>query len=677
MSLITEKQYKEKILLLKKLNKAYYDKNKPLINDAEYDSLKKSIIDFENQNPQLVKKNSPTQLVGFKPSTKFSKVRHFTPMLSLDNAFSREDVEGFIKKICNFLNFKNNEQIEIIAEPKIDGVSASLIYEKNKIFRGLSRGDGEYGEDITENLLTLDDIPKSLNTSINLDRIEVRGEVYISKKDFFSLKDDFANPRNAAAGSLRQKDSRNTKKIPLKFFAHSLGFVDKGKFNTHYDFLNFCKSSGFKINPLTKILNGIDEIIKNYQNIEVLRSSIDYDIDGIVYKINSLKLQQRLGFSSTSPRWSIAHKFSAEKAITKINSIEIQIGRTGALTPVAKLDPVNVGGVLVSNATLHNEDEILRKDARVGDTVVIQRAGDVIPQIVNVIIEKRPKLSKKFIFPDVCPCGFPTIKEFNKNLNKYDAVRRCPDKGFSCPYIAKEKLKHFVSKEALNIDGFGTKIVDKFWEIKLLKFPQDIFSLDFEKVMKLDGWGSLSVKNLKKAIETSKNITLSKFIYSLGIRHIGQENAKILSKYFLNINNFLKLLDEKKIKLELDQLNQLDGIGETQILSIKNFFVNKKNQEIIFELSKVLNIKNYKEDFIQTKITGKNILFTGTLLGMSRSEAKSKAEQMGAKILSSVTKKLNYVVAGDDPTKKKIDLAKSLGITVLNEKEWSELILDT
>jgi len=674
MKSLSLKEYKEKITLIQKLNKAYYHNDKPLVSDAEYDKIKKDILDFEKKNPDIVDINSPSEKVGFAPSEKFSKVKHLVPMLSLDNAFTKDDVEDFLKKIRNYLNFEKDTPIELTAEPKIDGISASLIYKNNKIIRGLSRGDGEYGEDITENLLTIKDIPQVLHGE-NIDKeFEIRGEVYIGKKDFEKIKNDFANPRNAAGGSLRQKDSKKTALIPLKFFAHSIGDIDEKKFKTHINFLNFCKKIGFKINPLTKTFSSADELIKSYLHVEEIRSSLDYDIDGIVYKVNDLTLQKRLGSLSSSPRWAIAHKFSSEKATTVIRKIEIQVGRTGALTPVAKLDPINVGGVLVSNATLHNEDEIIRKDIRLNDTVIIQRAGDVIPQVVEVIKSKRDKNSKKFTFPDKCLCGRPAVKDYNETSKKLDVVKRCTDTGFNCEFMAREKIKHFVSKEALNIDGFGKKIVEDFWSLNFIRLPQDIFTFDYKKIEKLEGWGELSVSNLKTAIEKSKDISLAKFIYSLGIRHIGQENAKNLSRYFVSMKNFLKLCNPDLLMNEINSLDEIDGIGETQIESLTHFFKDKKNNKVVYELSKILNIQDFIEKKIDSFFSGKNIMFTGGFSTMSRSEAKSLAETLGAKILSSVTKKLDYLVIGlSKPTKNKVDKAKEFGVKIIEEKEWLKL----
>ncbi|OCW82429.1 DNA ligase, partial [Pelagibacteraceae bacterium GOM-A4] len=420
------------------------------------------------------------------------------------------------------------------------------------------------------------------------EEVEIRGEVFIKKKDFLKIKDKFANPRNAASGSLRQKDPRETKKIPLNFIAYTFGYIDINYHAYQSEFLKDLNKWGFKTNKDNKVLSDINELIKFHKNFEKKRFNLDYDLDGLVYKINDLKLQKRLGFTSTSPRWAIAHKFSADSANTKVIKIEIQVGRTGALTPVAKVEPVNIGGVVVSNATLHNEDEIKRKDIRIGDTVTIERAGDVIPHVISVDFSKRKIDSKKFIFPKKCPCGYDTIKEFNKVTKKFDSVRRCPDRGFQCEKIAIEKLKHFISKEALNIDGLGKKVVEKFWDLNFLKKPQDIFFLKYDKIIELEGWGEQSVKNLKNSIENSKKVSLQRFIYSLGIRHIGIENAKLISDNMKNITNFIDLIKSK----QFDTFLNIDGIGETQIKSLKNFFSNKSNTNIVIELSSLLKIES-------------------------------------------------------------------------------------
>ena len=664
-------EYKKKKKILIKHNKYYYDHNASKIDDASYDKLKIELLNFEKNSKIPANEIKVSDLVGYKPSKKFSKVKHYERMLSLDNAFDKNDIIDFYKRINNYLNFNSNFRPELFAEPKIDGISASLKYINGNLVQGLSRGDGEYGEDITENLLTVSDIPKKLK-KLKSGELIVRGEVYIPRSKFNHISEKFANPRNAASGSLRQKDATNTSKIPLSFFAYGTIFMNHDLCNKQSEFLKILKSEGFQINSFGKIVKNEDDLFKNYEKIESARSELDYDIDGIVYKVDEFKLQQRLGNLTNSPRWAIAHKFSAEKGISKIKNIEIQIGRTGALTPVAKINPVNIGGVTVSNATLHNEDEIERKDIRIGDTVIVQRAGDVIPQVVQVDKSKREKNSKKFLFPKKCPCGFETIKEFNKITKKYDAVRRCPDRGYECNLITKEKIKHYVSKDAMNIEGLGKKVVENFWEMNLVKLPQDIYNLNFYKIAQLEGWGKLSAENLKKSINKTKKISLDKFIYSLGIRHIGQENAKILGKYFQSIKFFNELITENESFYK--DLLELDGIGETQINSLKNFFSNNTNKKVFKELVKNLSISDFKMQ-LKGKFINKTFMFTGGMEKMSRSEAKQIVENEGGKVLGSPSKKLDYLVIGDSkPTVKKVNQAKDLGIKILKEKDWYKLI---
>ena len=662
--------YTTKFEKLLKLNKAYFEKDSPIASDSEFDELKKELLALVKQNPFLKKIKNIDNLVGYKPSTKFEKVKHAKPMLSLGNAFDMEDMMDFQKKIKNFLSITS--YVELSSEPKIDGISASLRYEKGKLTYGLSRGDGVFGENITENLLTIDEIPKKLINAPEV--VEVRGEVYIGKKDFEKIKDKFANPRNAAGGSLRQKDSRETKKIPLRFFAYGIGEISSEDFKNQIDLLKKLENWKFPINSHCKKIKSIDEIEKNHEEIESLRSSLDYDLDGIVYKVNNLKFQERLGSTSNSPRWAIAYKFSSVKASSKIKDIVIQVGRTGAITPVAKIDPVTVGGVVISNATLHNEDEINRKDVRVGDIITIQRAGDVIPQVVSVDKSKRSKNSKKFIFPSKCLCGFPTKKEINLVTKKTDAVRRCT-RGYECDFTAREKLKHIVSKDAFDIEGLGKKVIDNFWELKFIRTPADIFRLNYDKIEKLEGWGELSIKNLQKAIKDSKAIVLDRFIYSIGIRHIGQENAKILGAFFKTDKKFSELFNPNKRKDILKSLYDLDGIGDTQVKSIEDFFSNQKNSHIIQSLMSVLKIEDFKKTNKKGKLSNKNIMFTGGFKKMSRSEAKALAEENGAKILGSVSKKLDYLVIGNSkPTKKKIDKAKELKIDLMTEEKWYDLL---
>ena len=663
--------YKKKIQILQKYNKYYYNKDKPIVSDQEFDLLKKNIINLENKYEFLKSEYSPSTSVGFKPSKNFQKVKHRVPMLSLGNAFNEEDLKNFEKRIINFLSLRVTDSIIYSAEPKIDGISASLIYNNGKFIKGLSRGDGAEGEDITQNLKTIKDIPLKVNKNNFPEEIDIRGEVFIENNDFKKIKKNFANPRNAASGSLRQKDPVITAKIPLKFIAYTYGYVKKMDINNQASFLENLKLWGFKTNPFNKKITGINNLILNHKELEEKRKELAFDIDGVVYKINNFDLQKRLGFAANAPRWAIAHKFSANSSISEITNIEIQIGRTGALTPVAKIKPVNIGGVIVSNATLHNEDEIIRKDIRIGDTVTIERAGDVIPHVVLVDLKKRKKNSNKFIFPLNCPsCGSKTIKDYNEVTKKKDAVRRCVSEGYECEKIAIEKIKHFVSKDALNIDGLGKKIVENFWYSKLIKLPQDIFDLNYSKIEKLEGWGKLSVANLKFSIEEKKIISLEKFIYSLGIRHIGQENAKLIAEHLKKAVNFFKLSNEKNI----ESLSNINGIGDTQIQSIKKFFLNKTNLKVLSGLEYNLVIKNMRLIDNDGLLKNKTFMLTGKLVGISRAEAKSLIEKNSGKIISNVNKKLNYLIIGEKPTLKKINTAKELNIKIIEQVDLLRML---
>ena len=669
-----ETEYKKKIRLISEYNEFYYDKSSPKISDQNYDELKKDILVLEKKYPFLKSNKSPSKTIGYKPSKNFKKALHRAPMLSLANAFNEDDLINFEKKILNFISEKNSFKISYSAEPKIDGISASLTYKNGSLIKGLSRGDGKEGEDITANILTIKNVPKQVLKKNFPEEIDIRGEVFIQNSDFQILKEKFANPRNAASGSLRQKNPDDTSKIPLKFIAYTFGYEKGLKIENQIEYLKKLNEWGFKTNPLNKLITGVKNLLINYNEIEKKRSEIDFDIDGIVYKINDFKLQKRLGNVANAPRWAIAHKFSSNKGISKIKSIEIQIGRTGALTPVAKIKPINIGGVLVSNATLHNEDEIDRKDIRVGDTVIVERAGDVIPHILSVELKKRSKDIKKFIFPKDCPsCGSKTIKEFNIITKKNDAVRRCASEGYECKKISIEKLKHFVSKEALNIDGFGKKIVENFYKLKFIKLPQDIFKLDFKKIEKLEGWGRLSVENLKYAINEKKNISIERLVYSLGIRHIGLENAKLISKYFKTFSKFKALSRNKRY----NELLNIDGIGETQVNSVKNFFSNKVNIDVLNQLEATLNIKDTLEENKNGKLKEKTFMITGKLNGISRAEVKSLIEENAGTTVSSVSKKLNYLIIGEKPTKRKIETAKNLKIITLDQKQFLTLLNET
>ena len=668
------KLYIDKIKLLKKYNLYYFEKSKPIVSDDVYDELKKKILTLELNYNFLKSEYSPSLRVGYKPSKNFKKIAHRTPMLSLSNAFTEEDLYNFQKKIINYLSEKNTYKIDFSAEPKIDGISASLTYKNGKLEKGLSRGDGKEGEDITLNLATINDIPKKILSKDFPEDIEIRGEVFIKNRDFENLKEKFANPRNAASGSLRQKNPEYTKKIPLNFIAYTFGYEKGLKIDNQFDFLKQLDKWGFKINPLNKLITGVKNLVNNYNEIEKKRADLDFDIDGIVYKINNFKLQKRLGFVANAPRWAIAHKFSSNKAISKIIDIDIQIGRTGALTPVAKIKPINIGGVLVSNATLHNEDEINRKDVRIGDIVTVERAGDVIPHILSVDLNKRSNSSAKFIFPKNCPsCGSKTIKEFNKITKKTDAVRRCSSEGYNCDKISIEKLKHFVSKEAFNIDGLGKKIIEEFWKLKLIKLPQDIFKLDYNKIEQLEGWGRLSVENLKYSINQKKIISLERFIFALGIRHIGLENAKIISKYFISIQNFKNLTK----KNNYNELLNIDGIGETQVNSIKSFFSNETNIQVLYDLEKVLEIKDSNNKKVNGLLKDKSFLVTGKLKGISRAEVKSLIEENSGNTVSSVSKKLNYLIVGEKPTKRKVENAKAFKVKVISQNEFLKMLNKT
>ena len=664
------KNYLAKIKKLREHNNLYFNKNSPKISDEDYDKLKIEILDLEKKYPNIKSKDSPSLNVGFTPSKNFTKLKHRIQMLSLSNVFSKEDLINFEKKILNFLDFKKDYKIEYSVEPKIDGISASLTYKKGNLIYGVSRGDGKEGELITENLKTIKDIPQKISHKEFPDDIEIRGEVFIENRDFEKISNNFANARNAASGSLRQKDPNETKKIPLKFIAYTFGYFKNNNFSKQSEFISYLKKWGFKVSDYNKIISGVDNLILNHKEFENKRFNIDYDLDGLVYKINDFNLQNRLGFVANAPRWATAHKFSAKSGSSQILNIDIQIGRTGALTPVAKIKPVNIGGVTVSNATLHNEEEILRKDIRVGDYVKIERAGDVIPHVISVDLKKRNQKSKKFLFPSKCPsCGSRVSKDYNFTTKKYDAVRRCSSEGYYCEKMSIEKIKHFISKDAMNIDGLGKKVVENFWDLKLIRYPYDIFDLKYENIEKLEGWGKLSVSNLKYSIEKSKKVSLEKFIFSLGIRHIGQENAKLIADNLKDIKNLLKIDSKYNFQTFLN----IDGIGETQVRSLKNFFSNGINVKIINKLIKQLNISK-----VENKKTGKFIdktfLITGKLNGISRAEAKTKIEKQSGKILSSVNKNLNYLITGDKPTVKKINKAKELNIVILDQKDFLKML---
>lgn len=662
-------------------DKSYYIKDAPHISDADYDVLRRELENLESKYPELITKDSPTQKIGATPAKGFKKVKHVLPMLSLSNVFSEEDAIGFIDKIRRFLDLADDEVIEIIAEPKIDGLSCSLRYENCKLVQAATRGDGAQGEDITENVKTITYIPQILPDDAP-DILEVRGEIYMGRAAFEKLneaqkklgKEGFANPRNAAAGSVRQLDSTVTASRDLGFFGYALGEVSEKIANTQEGIRD--KLTSWNIPETSyKLCRNISDIMDNYNELLEKRSELDYEIDGIVYKINRLDWQERLGFVSRSPRWATAHKFPAEQAITRINNIDIQVGRTGALTPVARLEPITVGGVVVSNATLHNEDEIKRKDIRIGDMVVVQRAGDVIPQVVKVLSDKRSGAEKVFIFPDKCPeCGAHAARE------EAEAVRRCTG-GLTCPKQAVERLKHFVSRLAFDIDGLGDKIIQQFYDEGLIKNPADIFTLEERNKNSLtpirakEGWGDLSEKNLFDSINKRKNIPLNRFIYALGIRQIGEATAKRLASSYITIENLKSAMiaAQDKQSEEYNDLIAIDDIGPIAASDLVEFFAEDHNLNILEKLQNVLNIIPYElPDTAGSLIAGKTVIFTGTLTRMTRAEAKAKAESLGAKVSGSVSKKTDYVVAGEDAGSK-LKKAKELGVSVLSEDEWLSL----
>ncbi len=659
---------------------AYYQKDDPILTDAQYDSLRTEIESLEKEYPTLKTENSPTQKIGSAPSSGFNKVQHSMAMLSLSNVFNENDAADFLARIRRFLGLSEDENIDLIAEPKIDGLSCALRYENGILTQAATRGDGTTGEDITSNVKTIQCIPHTLSGNAP-ELVEIRGEIYMSHSDFAALnksqeenkKPIFANPRNAAAGSVRQLNTDVTAKRKLGFFGYALGSHTLTDIKTQQDIINKLKSWDIPMQDNIVNLSSINDLLKNYDRMQQIRSNLSYDIDGIVYKINRLDWQQRLGFVSRSPRWATAHKFPAEQAITTVESIDIQVGRTGALTPVARLTPITVGGVVVSNATLHNEDEINRKDIRIGDSVTIQRAGDVIPQIVNSHPEKRSKEIRPYKFPHICPaCGSTTSRE------KGEAIRRCTG-GLVCPAQAIERLKHFVSRLAFDIDGMGSKIIEQFYEEEIITSPVDIFNLQkinetlSPPLQQREGWGELSVNNLFTAIESCKTIDLNRFIYALGIRQIGESTAKRLARTYTDFATFQTSMHAAQA-IDSEAYSDLiatDDIGPAAAIDLINFFAEPHNQKIIDQLTKILTITSFEKPNQNTahKFTDKTIVFTGTMHQMTRAEAKAKAESLGAKVTGSISKKTDYLIAGEDAGSK-LKKAKNLDINILSEEEW-------
>jgi DNA ligase (NAD+) len=667
-------------------DRRYYQEDSPSVSDAEYDRLRQRYSAIEAHFPQLRTATSLTQRVGAAPSARFAKVRHAVPMLSLDNAFAEDDVRAFVGRIRRFLRLSDDEEIAFSAEPKIDGLSMSLRYERGALVTGATRGDGNEGEDVTANIRTLADVPQRLKGSGIPAICEVRGEVYMTKHAFLALNKRqaetgsqiFANPRNSAAGSLRQKDPSITASRPLGFFAYAWGEMSEMPADTQSGMIKWFERCGFKTNPLTKLCRGLDVLLKFHREIEAQRGTLDYDIDGVVYKVDRLDWQERLGFVSRSPRWAIAHKFPAEQAITKIEDIVIQVGRTGASTPVAKLQPVTVGGVVVQNATLHNADEIERLGIRKGDMVIVQRAGDVIPQILSVVGD-HPRDSKPYKFPTKCPCPLKTdLKRDETATGEEGAIFRCQG-GLACPYQVVEHLKHFVSRRAFDIDGLGEKQIELFYENGWVKEPADIFTLEDRNskihLQDVEGFGETSVRNLFAAISARREIALERFIYALGIRHVGETTAVALARGYGTWQAFheacLKLAkDEQDVRSDMDALDQ---IGDTVIDSLRDYFGEAHNRRRVERLAKEVNIREAAKPRSDSAVAGKTVVFTGTLERMTRDEAKASAERLGAKVSGSVSKKTDYVVAGPGAGSKLAD-AKKLGVAVLTEDEWVKLI---
>jgi DNA ligase (NAD+) len=663
-------------------DKLYYQKDAPEISDAAYDALVIRNRAIEQRFPGLKRADSPSARVGAKPASGFAKVTHSRPMLSLDNGFSTEDVSDFLGRIRRFLKLADGTDIEMVAEPKIDGLSAALTYEDGRFVQGATRGDGTVGEDITRNLATIADLPKQLHGRHQGKLIEVRGEVYMTHADFQHINKAreaegeplFANPRNAAAGSVRQLDPTVTAGRPLHFFAYAEGETSRATNDckTHWDFLDRLKEWGFAVNPLAKLCADDEALLAFYEKIGERRAQLGYDIDGVVYKVNRRDWQERLGFVGRAPRWALAHKFPAERAETRLNEIRIQVGRTGALTPVAELEPITVGGVVVSRATLHNEDEIERKDIREGDWVVVQRAGDVIPQIVEVVKKRRPHNSKPFKFPHVCPvCGSHAVRELD------EAVRRCTG-GLICPAQAVERLKHFVGRRAADIDGLGDKHIQAFWDEKLLRTPADIFRLHkHEKALiEREGWGEQSVTKLLAAIEARRKLPLDRFIYALGIRQVGEQTAKLLAHHYESFKAWREAMiaAQKEGSAAYRDLDDIEGIGPSVANDIVAFFGEPHNREILDDLAREIDIQDFKAPRAShSPIAGKTVVFTGTLETMGRNEAKAKAESLGAKVSGSVSNKTDYVVIGADAGSK-AKKAAELGVKTLSEQEWLALI---
>ncbi len=689
VSVLSEEEARSELARLAKTiaehDRAYFQDDAPRVSDAEYDALRRRNNEIEKRFPELIRHDSPSQRVGAQPAERFEKVRHARPMLSLDNAFTSEDVRDFVARVRRFLGLPQDEELVLAAEPKIDGLSCSLRYEHGRLVLGATRGDGAEGENVTGNVRTIADVPKLIRAHDIPDIFEVRGEVYMSHADFAELnrrqekagEKIFANPRNSAAGSLRQLDPAITARRPLRFFAYHWGEASVLPGETHWDVLQSMKRWGFPINPLTRRCRTVDQVLEFYDGVQHKRAGLGYDIDGVVYKVDRLDLQNRLGFVSRSPRWAIAHKFPAEQAESTVERIAVYVGRTGALTPVAHVRPVTVGGVVVQNVSMHNEDEVARKDVRVGDTVIVQRAGDVIPQLVGVVLERRPRGTHPYTMPDRCPiCGSHATRAINPKTGEPEAARRCVNT-LSCPAQAVERLRHFASRDAFDIEGLGEKTVAEFFEDGLLREPADIFHLEqryghgAKAIMEREGWGEQSAGKLFRAINGRSKISLDRFILSLSIPHVGESTARLLARNFHSLKAFLASMESDHA---IEDLDAIEGIGDVMAAAIKAFFDEQHTRKAIGRLLECIEVNDFAPvTGSNSAVAGKTVVFTGTLERMTRNEAKARAESLGAKVAGSVSRKTDLVIAGPSAGSK-LKNAEAFGVRVISEDDWLALI---
>jgi DNA ligase (NAD+) len=667
-------------------DRRYHVEDAPIIPDADYDALRRRYEALEAAFPELATPESLTRKVGAAPSEKFAKIKHAVPMLSLANVFTDDELRDFVARVRRFLGLAEDAPLAFTAEPKIDGLSCSLRYENARLVRAATRGDGYEGEDVTANIRTLRELPERLAGAPPA-LLEIRGEVYMAHADFAALnerqaaaqKPQFANPRNAAAGSLRQLDPAITAGRPLRFFAYAYGEASEAPARTQQGVVAAFQNYGLPVNPLTRLCANVDAMLACYRDIEAQRAALGYDIDGVVYKVNDIALQNRLGFVSRAPRWATAHKFPAERATTILRDIEIQVGRTGVLTPVARLEPVTVGGVVVSNATLHNEDEIARKDVRIGDAVVVQRAGDVIPQIVSVVLEKRPDGARPYVFPQICPrCGSAALREIDEKTGEAEVARRCTG-SLICPAQAVERLKHFASRNAMDIEGLGDKQIEYFYSEGLVKTPSDIFTLEerdaasLTKIKNREGFGETSVKNLFAAIEARRSVPINRFIYALGVRHVGETNARRLARHFPDFESLRAAASAAEPGSEAyAHFDEIDGLGPVVAEALHDFFAEPHNEREIDTLLQQVRLEPMPKVDSASPVAGKTVVFTGTLEKMTRDEAKAQAEALGAKVSGSVSKKTDLVVAGPGAGSK-LSKAKEFGVEVISEEDWFRL----